>query len=195
MGDGAYVAIDFETANEKQSSACALGIAVVADAQIVERRSWLIRPPEMRFNPMNISIHGIRPIDVEDAPGFDELWPVVQDYLKDRTVIAHNAAFDMGVLTGTLRAHGLPAPNIRYSCTLAIARHVWPALPNHKLHSVANHLGIAFSHHDAADDAMAAAKIAISACDRTGSVSLTELLKNLNLRTRRLQSHRSLADQ
>lgn len=186
MSDGGYVAIDFETANELRSSACALGIAVVDGARIVERRSWLLKPPELRFNPINISIHGIRPADVEDAPGFDEVWPVVRDYLLDRTVIAHNAAFDMGVLTGTLSAFGLPAPDIHYSCTLAIARHVWPALPNHKLGSVADHLGIAFSHHDAAEDAMAAAEIAISACDRTGSASLSKLLKALNLRSHRL---------
>jgi len=186
MGDGAYVAIDFETANEKRDSACALGIAVVAGAQIVERRSWLIKPPGMRFNPINISIHGIRPLDVEDAPDFSELWPTVRVHLEGRTVIAHNAAFDMGVLGGTLSAYRIPSPDIRYSCTWAIARHVWPALPNYKLHVVADHLGIDFSHHDAADDAMAAAMIAIHACGKTGSASLSELLKALNLRSRRL---------
>jgi hypothetical protein len=31
-----WVAIDFETANETRGSACALGVAIVEDSQIVE---------------------------------------------------------------------------------------------------------------------------------------------------------------
>jgi len=180
-----YVAIDFETANERRDSACALGIAVVDAGRIVEQRSWLIRPPGMRFNSINISIHGIRPADVENAPRFVELWPTISTYLEGNTVIAHNAPFDMGVLAGTLGAYDIPSPDFDYSCTCTIARNVWPMLPNHKLHVVAAHLGIDFSHHDACDDAMAAATIAIRACEETGAESLNALVGSLSIRRRR----------
>ena len=48
-----WIAIDFETANEKHSSACAMGIAIVADGRIVKRDSWLIRPRKLYFNYYN----------------------------------------------------------------------------------------------------------------------------------------------
>ncbi|HEB12735.1 MAG TPA: exonuclease [Actinobacteria bacterium] len=181
---GDYVAIDFETANEKRSSACAIGLAVVKDKKIVHEYSWLIRPPQMRFNYINISIHGIEPDDVIEAPDFKDLWPVISTYFDEGMVIAHNAGFDMGVLRGCLDTYGLSYPRFDYSCTLSIARNVWPRLRNHKLNSVANHLGVGFSHHDALDDAVAAAKIALHACDQTKSASLEELTKKLRISTR-----------
>ena len=48
-----FVAIDFETANEKRASACSLGLVVVKNSQIVDKRYYLIKPKELRFAPMN----------------------------------------------------------------------------------------------------------------------------------------------
>ncbi|HEB12223.1 MAG TPA: exonuclease [Actinobacteria bacterium] len=181
---GDYVSIDFETANEKRSSACALGLAVVKDNKIVHKYSWLIRPPQMRFNYKNISIHGIEPNDVIEAPTFEDLWPVISQYFDESMMIAHNAGFDMGVLRSCLDSYELDYPRFSYSCTLNIARNAWPFLKNHRLDSVADHLDIGFSHHDACDDAVAAAKIALHACDQTSSASLEELTKYLRVSTK-----------
>lgn len=68
------VAIDFETANAKRSSVCAVGIALVEGKEIVQRSSWLVRPPELDFDPYNIYIHGITEDDVRDKPEFNQLW-------------------------------------------------------------------------------------------------------------------------
>ena len=54
-----FIAIDFETANEKRASACSLGLVIVKEGQIVDKRYYLIKPKELRFNPMNTRIHGI----------------------------------------------------------------------------------------------------------------------------------------
>lgn len=54
-----YIAIDFETANEKRSSPCSIGIVVVKNSEVVEKIHYLIKPKEMRFMPINIGIHGI----------------------------------------------------------------------------------------------------------------------------------------
>lgn len=77
-----FVAIDFETANEKRNSPCSLGLAVIKDNKVVKEKYWLIRPYEFRFQPMNIMIHGIRPSDVESEPEFDALWPEISQYLE-----------------------------------------------------------------------------------------------------------------
>ena len=73
-----FTAIDFETANANPNSACALGIAVVQAGQIVERISWLIRPPTSEFSFTHI--HGITWRQVADASDFNQLWPQIWPY-------------------------------------------------------------------------------------------------------------------
>ena len=55
--DGAFVAIDFETADYGADSACAVGLVRVEDRQIVHREVVLIRPPR-RYIHFSY-IHGI----------------------------------------------------------------------------------------------------------------------------------------
>ena len=61
-----FTAIDFETATSKYTSICSIGICVVKDNEIVERKGMLIRPKTLEFNDYNIKIHGITPEMVED---------------------------------------------------------------------------------------------------------------------------------
>jgi DNA polymerase III subunit epsilon len=103
-----FVAIDFETANEKRSSACAIGLTTVREGQIVDSFSRLIRPPELRFSFWNSKVHGLTENDVKDSPTFDELWPELLPLLENQIVVAHNASFDISVL--------------RHSCGLRFAR-------------------------------------------------------------------------
>ena len=69
-----FTAIDFETANSYRGSVCAVGIAIVDNGAIVKTDSCLVRPKEMRFDPINIGIHGIKPDMVQSAPTFDTVW-------------------------------------------------------------------------------------------------------------------------
>jgi len=87
-----FLALDFETANEQDISACEIGIAVVRNYKIVESKSWLIRPPRMQFNAFNSKLHGIKESDVKDERNFQELWTELQLYFTDELLIAHNAA-------------------------------------------------------------------------------------------------------
>lgn len=180
-----FVAIDFETANELRSSPCAIGLVIVRNGEFVEKISALIRPPEMRFNAINIAIHGIRPKDVAGEPEFPEVWQSLRVHLEDAELVAHNAAFDMGVLHYTLAHYGISHAPFRYHCTYQIARKLWPQLRNHKLDSVSRKLGITFQHHDACEDARACAEIARQACLATESASLEELAVKIGLSQRR----------
>lgn len=177
-----FVALDFETANEHRGSVCAVGLAFARDGRVVDRRSYLVRPPEMRFHSINISIHGIRPEDVEHAPTFDRLWETVEPMLRDRVVLAHNAGFDISVLRHALDAYGMRYPRLSYLCTVQIARRIWPRLPDHKLNTVAGHLGLSLRHHDAEDDAVACADIALHGCRAVGAATLDDLLDHLAMR-------------
>jgi DNA polymerase-3 subunit epsilon len=73
-----FVAIDFETANEKRNSPCAIAIVIVSKGEPTAQHSWLIRPKDGYFNPFNTRIHGITAKDVADKPEFNELWETLR---------------------------------------------------------------------------------------------------------------------
>jgi len=167
--------IDFETATGGRDSACALGLAVLDGRQVVERRSWLIRPPGNRYLGFNIAIHGITPAMTEDAPGFAEVWPEVRPYLEGGVAAAHNASFDMSVLRGCLGRCGLRFPDMRYYCTLVLGRTVLPETDSHRLNSLCSRFGISFRHHDAEADAWAAAQLLLKYLELTGARDIAAL--------------------
>lgn len=176
------LAIDFETANERRDSACAVGLAWIEDGRVVRRASRLIRPPEMRFSPGNIRVHGILPADVRDAPPFPVAMAEFLPDLERGLILAHNAPFDMGVLRASLAAYGLPVPSFSYLCTLQVARQVFPDPAGCGLGKVASRLGIRFEHHDAGEDAFACAEIALAAVRETGADGVMGLTRVLPLR-------------
>lgn len=173
-----FVAIDFETANEKRNSACSVGITKVIDNEIVEEKYWLIKPPEMRFVPQNLWIHGIRPEDVENEKTFKELWSEIYDYIDGNLIVAHNASFDMSVLRSLLDYYNIDYPECYYCCTVTLSQNHIRNLKNHKLNTVAEFVGHNFKHHHAGEDATACAKVMIYICNK---LQIKDLV-SLNLR-------------
>ncbi len=137
-----FVAIDFETANEKRNSVCELGIAIVEDYKIIESKSWLIRPPELRFNAFNTFIHGISEKDVVNQPEFDALWEDVKNYFDVNLILAHNASFDLCVLRNVLDSYSIPYPDVKYTCSYIISKKVWKGLLSYNLKNLADMLNL-----------------------------------------------------
>lgn len=176
-----FTAIDFETANSSRSSACAVGLSLVEDGQILDRVHQLIRPNPLYFDPFNVSIHGITKADVADAPSFADFWPHLLQKVRG-PLVAHNASFDMSVLRHGLDESGIPYPATDYFCTRVIAKLTWPEHPTHALNYLARTLDIRFQHHNAAEDARACALIALSACKAHRVRSLYDLQHVCGLR-------------
>jgi DNA polymerase-3 subunit epsilon len=176
-----FIAIDFETANQRRDSACQLAAVVVRQGKIVEKRQWLIKPRPFFFSPWNIEIHGIRPENVADEPEFGEVWPTMAPYLQTDCLVAHNAPFDISVLLECLRTHGHRVPDLAFTCTRLIARAAWPGRQGYGLKPIANWLGVDFRHHDALEDSIACAKILLAAAVTAQAASLEELESKLKL--------------
>jgi DNA polymerase III subunit epsilon len=177
-----FVAIDFETANRYMHSACSLGMAIVNDLNIIDTRYRLIRPPDMYFHPINISVHGIKPDDVRNEPQFHRYWKSIRNYIDNKLVIAHNAAFDVSVLRSVLNHYGLSYPTFNYTCSCKIARKVWRGLESYNLHAVSDHLGIELQHHNALSDSIACAKIAIKAFDTMDIKTIDDIKNKLKVK-------------
>lgn len=162
-----FCAIDFETATHERHSACEMGICVVEDGKVVKTETWLIRPPSYPyFNRHHVAVHGIQPEDVADAPTFDEIWYDAEKLIYGNLIIAHNAAFDTGVLRSCFEYYGLFKPKMNYLCSLQIAKKSWNYLPKYGLKTLAEHHGLHFNHHRAGDDAEICAQIALLGFER-----------------------------
>lgn len=170
-----FTAIDFETATSLPTSICSMGICVVEDNKVVERRGIYIRPVPFEFKEYNIKIHGITPDMVEDMPTFAECWDIIKPYIDGRTIIAHNAMFDVGALCASLNASGIPYPSFDYVCTVKLSQQAYPELPSHKLNNLCDALGVSFNHHQAYDDAYACAEVMISILEDFGLESLEDV--------------------
>ena len=156
-----FAAIDFETADSGQDSACSLAIIIGEGTEIVETKHVLIRPP--RPNIRYTHIHGISWDDVKNCPPFGDLWPTLEGlFFNCRFIAAHFASFDRGVLTACCEAAGFTPPTLPYECTVKIARQTWGIFPT-KLPDVCRHLTIPLQHHSALSDATACARIVIEA--------------------------------
>lgn len=156
-----FLAIDFETANNRRDSACAIGLARVSNGRIVAEAHHLIRPQvaEFRFS----YIHGITWSDVAGEPDFFDIWERIAPFFEDIDFIAaHNARFDRGVLEACCASFALAAPRKPYLCTVDLARAIWNLRPT-KLPDVCRFLSIPLNHHRADSDSRACAEIVIAA--------------------------------
>jgi len=177
-----FVSIDFETANFFRGSPCVVGLTHVREGEVQETQERLIFQED--FNGFNISIHGITAEDVADAPTFEEIWPWIHSQIGGLPVVAHNAAFDTGVIRDALDDAMIPWPTLTYGCTLVMGRRTYE-LASYRLPFVAAAAGFpldADAHHKAAHDAVAAAHIMLDIARRHDTDDLTVLADLMGLR-------------
>ncbi|GAA1741412.1 exonuclease domain-containing protein [Microcella frigidaquae] len=174
-----FTAIDFETANNHAASACSVGLVKVREGRVVDTASWLIRPP-FGFDDMlewNTRIHGITAADIVDAPLWADQVDALLEFVDGDTLAAHNAGFDMGVLTAAQQASGLTVPSLSYVCSLRVARRTYH-LDSYRLPVAAMAAGFEdFPHHDALADAEACAAIIVHAAKRHDVTELADLAR------------------
>ena len=156
------VALDFETANRYPQSACALGVAVYEDGEIKDSFEWYFRPFE-RYNFFtNSYINNIYKEDVADCEDFSYYYEELGRVVDDAVIIAHNAAFDIGVLNALCDYFRLPRFTNPYLDTVRLARIHYPMTPNHRLYTMAKYLGIELNHHNGQSDAYACLMIMLN---------------------------------
>lgn len=66
----------------------------------------------------SIAIHGITEDDVKDAPKWIEIYDTLVELLKNRTIIAYNAAFDWRLIEQTSAKYGLEMFAAEWKCVM-----------------------------------------------------------------------------
>ncbi|MBN2468926.1 MAG: 3'-5' exonuclease [Deltaproteobacteria bacterium] len=136
-----HVAVDIETTGlfpHRGARIIEIGAVKLDSAPIVSEFHSLINCK--RQIPEGVQkVHGITAEMLLEQPAPQEVFPQLLDFLGDRTIVAHNARFDIKFLRHELArlGRGLPNPSL---CTMKMSKKRYPWLPNHRLETVAKHL-------------------------------------------------------
>jgi DNA polymerase-3 subunit epsilon len=145
-----FTAIDFETAHSKRWSICQVGLVRVENGVITKELSILVQPPDNFYWERFIDFHGITPEITRNSPTFDQIWHLVEPYIKDQSVVAHNGmSFDFPVLAQTLAYYEKEVPEYEKHCTYRLF--------GSNLASLCDKYDIPLNHHEALSDARACA--------------------------------------
>lgn len=156
-----FAAIDFETANGRRCSVCAVGVVVVRGGVVVDKFYSLIQPTPNYYTYWTTEVHGLTRHDTDDQPRFPEVWAQIAPRIQGLPLVAHNKPFDESCLKAVFGEYGMEYPEYEFHCTLAASRRRLK-LPCHQLHIVAEACGYDLeNHHHALADAEACAAIAL----------------------------------
>lgn len=161
--------VDVETANNDRRSICSIGIIQVRDGNIANSWQTLINP-ETWFAPRNIKIHKITQRDVKHSPTLPMVHSELCSLLSGSILVSHTS-FDRIAFELAMDHYNLEQFQVTWLDSTMIVRRAWPEKyrsKDYNLKNVAKDLGISFKHHNALEDARAAAEIVLRVCEATG---------------------------
>ncbi len=155
-----FAIIDIETTggSPKNSKVTEIAIYKHDGKEIVDEYATLINP-EMPIPPFIVNLTGISDSMVENAPKFYEVAKDIVEFTEGCVFVAHNVAFDYGVLRSEFRSLGFDyrRPHL---CTVRSSRYILPGHDSYSLGKLTKSLGIALvGRHRAGGDALATAKL------------------------------------
>lgn len=157
-----YVVVDLETTGLDPYKGCEIieiGITEITQNAIIKNYSRLIKPKS--YIPEFITeITGITNQMVMNEKSIEEVLPNFRDYIGNKTIIAHNAKFDLKFLNYYLERQNLE-PITNFICTLELLKKNKNYKgKNKKLETACAYYNIINEQaHRAASDTLATAKL------------------------------------
>tara|TARA_R110000796_G_scaffold14517_1_gene47446 strand:- start:25486 stop:27072 length:1587 start_codon:yes stop_codon:yes gene_type:complete len=172
-----FVALDVETANHDRASICQIGVACVRPDNSIE--TWVTYVDPQTSHWVFTGLHGIDNKMVLGGPTFAEVLPVLEECIG-RVEVYQHSGFDRSAIRAATSMLGRSEPEWVWQNSVTVARRAWPELKGnggHGLASLKNHLGLSFNHHDAGEDARAAAEVVLHAEASQGG-TLSRMIKD-----------------
>jgi DNA polymerase-3 subunit epsilon len=131
---------------------------------------------------MNVTVHGIHENTVAGAPTFPQISDELQRFIENAVVVTHTH-FDRTALHQAAGKYGLAMPSCTWLDSARVARRSWEEFADrgYGLSNVCRAIGYEFKHHDALEDAKAAAMVVLAALQKTG-LDLTGLMQRVERR-------------
>ena len=164
-----FIALDVETASGEMGSICQIGLACVRTDGQIATLGFLVNP-KGAFERFNTQLHGIDAETVRHASTFDGVLHPLRPLLERAPLVQHSG-FDKRAMNSACQRYGLEPLSTPWHDSVTIARRAWPQLTGnggHGLASLKAFLSLDFQHHDAVEDARAAAQVVLCAEAETG---------------------------
>lgn len=171
-----FISLDFETTGliPGEDKIIEVGAVKYKNNIQIDEYSTLINPGI--HIPNNITKQtGINNKMVANSPHFKDISLKLSSFIGNLPIVAHNASFDIKFYnTGLGKCIENPIID-----TLQISRHIFADLPDHKLETIKQYMGINLESHRALDDAKVAAEIYMRYC-KIKKTESEELRKSFN---------------
>lgn len=157
-----YIVVDLETTGLDPYKGCEIieiGVTEIIDENIVRNYSRLIKPKQ-EIPEFITQITNITNEMVKNEESIEVVLPKFRKYIGDRTIIAHNAKFDLKFLNYYLRKFNLE-PIDNYICTLEMLKeNKFYKGKNRKLETACQYYNIENKNaHRADSDTLATARL------------------------------------
>lgn len=135
-----FVAIDVETTGLSPTTNELIEVSAIKyeGQKKIDTFTSLIKP-KVRIPYYITNITGITNEMVENSPAVEEIMPNLINFIGENPIVAHNANFDYKFIQNY--SNNAFSNNILID-TVQIGRKLYPNLPNHKLGTIAKHIGI-----------------------------------------------------
>lgn len=164
-----FVVLDFETTglDYKENEIIQFGVVEYQDGKVVDEYSKYFKPNK----PVGKTVMrktGITNEFLEDKPKLSkEYMEELKNLLEGKTIVAHNAPFDLKFLLKNLYDFNIEHKKFRAFDTLTYARRLIDETPNHKLETLKNYFDLDNgSSHNALNDCRATGNLALLLINR-----------------------------
>ncbi len=124
--------------------------------------------PQIPIPPFIVQLTGISDEMVRNAPKFYEIAKDIVEFTRDCVFVAHNVAFDYGVIREEFKSLGYDY-RLPHLCTVRASRYIIPGHDSYSLGKLSRSLGIEITaRHRAGGDALATAHLFGMLYDKTG---------------------------
>jgi DNA polymerase III subunit epsilon len=167
------VVLDFETTGLSPSSSRVIEVAALrVDNGFVADSFVQLMHPGYAIPPFITSLTGITSAMVDGMPSPESVMPRLHAFIGGRTVVAHNASFDIRFLCAEMERAGISFSN-QSLCTMRLARRLVPDLRGYSLGNLVDHLRIQLPRGEAFHRAMGDSMVTVELFNR-----LIEIMKD-----------------
>ncbi|QWD46606.1 3'-5' exonuclease [Polynucleobacter paneuropaeus] len=154
MESDSFYIIDFETTGLSPTNGdrvIEVAALKIVSNKIVDQYQSLMNPG-FEISKRITNITGISNDMLDDAPSNSKAIGSLVEFLEDNALVAHNASFDSNFLKNELLKTKIKR-SYQFTCSMRMARRIFPKAPNHKLGTLLQYRGI--SHSDLLHRALA----------------------------------------
>lgn len=127
-----------------------------------------------------IRIHGITDSMVSGSPHLEDVLDEFFSFIDGTVLVIQNPRFDLSFINRAFSMSNAPRPELNALDTVKLAKKYFTDLPNHKLPTLASHLGLELVSHRALDDAIACMAVfceTLKGFGLTGDSSFSDLIR------------------